>query len=183
MPAAHLPPADQDRKGLLDIADHGTLFLDEIGDMGLEVQGPFLKVLEEKQYRRLGDVKLIKSDFRLISATNRNIAQMVGNSQFRQDLLYRINLLTIHLPPLRDRRQDIPAIAHALLKSLNRPEMLLSDEILQLLTGYDWPGNIPGAEKCHGTGAFAGPGRTAPDSSFLQPGKSPAAFGHLDAGR
>jgi len=83
--------ADQDRKGLLDIADHGTLFLDEIGDMGLEVQGPFLKVLEEKQYRRLGDVKLIKSDFRLISATNRNIAQMVGNSQFRQDLLYRIN--------------------------------------------------------------------------------------------
>lgn len=134
--------ADQDRKGLLDIADHGTLFLDEIGDMGLDVQGPFLKVLEEKQYRRLGDVKLIKSDFRLISATNRDIAQMVGNSQFRQDLLYRINLLTIHLPPLRSRRQDIPAIAHALLKSLNRPDMFLSDEILQLLTGYDWPGNI-----------------------------------------
>ncbi|CAH2032008.1 sigma-54-dependent transcriptional regulator [Trichlorobacter ammonificans] len=134
--------ADQDRKGLLDIADHGTLFLDEIGDMGLEVQAPFLKVLEEKQYRRLGDIKLIKSDFRLISATNRDIAGMVQNSQFRQDLLYRINLLTIHLPPLRERKSDIPIIARALLKNLNQPELPLPDGILSLLTGYDWPGNI-----------------------------------------
>lgn len=134
--------ADQDRKGLLDIADHGTLFLDEIGDMGMELQAPFLKVLEEKQYRRLGDVKLIKSNFRLISATNRDIGQMVGNGGFRQDLLYRINLLTIHLPPLRERRSDIPAIAAALLKSLNRPASGLSGEVLSLLTGYDWPGNI-----------------------------------------
>lgn len=134
--------ADQDRKGLLDIADHGTLFLDEIGDMGMELQAPFLKVLEEKQYRRLGDVKLIKSNFRLISATNRDIVQMVNSSNFRQDLLYRINLLTIHLPPLRERRSDIPAIAAALLKSLNRPNSTLSGELLALLCAYDWPGNI-----------------------------------------
>jgi DNA-binding NtrC family response regulator len=134
--------ADQDRKGLLDVADHGTLFLDEIGDMGMEVQAQFLKVLEDKSYRRLGDVKLFKSDFRLICATNRDIEKMVKDSLFRQDLLYRINLMVIHLPPLRERISELPEIISHLLRQLGSPENVVSDEVMAILKTYAWPGNI-----------------------------------------
>jgi DNA-binding NtrC family response regulator len=134
--------ADQDRKGLLDVADHGTLFLDEIGDMGIEVQAQFLKVLEDKSYRRLGDVKLFKSDFRLICATNRNIESMVKEGLFRQDLLYRINLMVIHLPPLRERTSELPEIISHLLLQLGSPENVITDEVMAILKGYSWPGNI-----------------------------------------
>jgi len=134
--------ADKDRKGLLDIADHGTLFLDEIGDMGLEVQAQFLKVLEDKSYRRLGDVKLFKSDFRLICATNRNIEQMVEEGLFRQDLMYRINLMTIHLPPLRERMSEFPDIVRHLLLQLGSPENVISNKVMAILTSYFWPGNL-----------------------------------------
>jgi DNA-binding NtrC family response regulator len=134
--------ADQDRKGLLDIADHGTLFLDEIGDMGMEVQAQFLKVLEDKSYRRLGDVKLFKSDFRLICATNRNIEKMVCEGLFRQDLMYRINLMVIHLPPLRERISELPEIINHLLLQLGSPEDVISEEVMVILKSYSWPGNI-----------------------------------------
>jgi DNA-binding NtrC family response regulator len=134
--------ADQDRKGLLDIADHGTLFLDEIGDMGLEVQAQFLKVLEDKSYRRLGDVKLFKSDFRLICATNRDIVKMVNEGVFRQDLMYRINLMVIHLPPLRERQTELPEIVRHLLQQLGAQENVISDDVMALLKSYSWPGNI-----------------------------------------
>jgi DNA-binding NtrC family response regulator len=134
--------ADQDRKGLLDVADHGTLFLDEIGDMGLEVQAQFLKVLEDKSYRRLGDVKLFRSDFRLICATNRNIEKMVKEGVFRQDLLYRINLMVIHLPPLRERITELPEIVSNLLLQLGSPEHVISEEAMAILKSYSWPGNI-----------------------------------------
>lgn len=134
--------ADQDRKGLLDIADRGSLFLDEIGDMGLDVQAPFLKVLEEKRYRRLGDVKLLSSNFRLICATNRDVAVMVHNGQFRQDLFYRINMMPLHLPPLRERVADIPDLAAYLLRQLRAPKPELSDKVVRLLCSYEWPGNI-----------------------------------------
>jgi len=134
--------ADQDRKGLLDIADRGTLFLDEIGDMGMEVQAQFLKVLEDKSYRRLGDVKLFKSDFRLICATNRNIEKMVSEGSFRQDLMYRINLMVIHLPPLRERIGELPEIVRHLLLQLGSPEDVVSAEVMNLLKSYSWPGNI-----------------------------------------
>ena len=134
--------ADQDRKGLLDIADHGTLFLDEIGDMGIEVQAQFLKVLEDKSYRRLGDVKLFKSDFRLICATNRDIEKMVQDGTFRQDLMYRINLMIIHLPPLRERIPELPEIISHLLVQLGSPENVISDDVMAILKAYSWPGNI-----------------------------------------
>lgn len=134
--------ADQDRKGLLDIADQGTLFLDEIGDMGLEVQAQFLKVLEDKSYRRLGDVKLLKSDFRLICATNRDIEAMVKQGLFRQDLMYRINMMVIHLPPLRERITELPEIVSHLLQQLGSPENVISDEVMAILKSYAWPGNI-----------------------------------------
>jgi DNA-binding NtrC family response regulator len=134
--------ADQDRKGLLDIADLGTLFLDEIGDMGMEVQAQFLKVLEDKTYRRLGDVKLFKSDFRLICATNRDIEAMVQHGLFRRDLLYRINLMVIQLPPLRERISEFSAIVSHLLKQLGSSESVISDEVMAILKSYFWPGNI-----------------------------------------
>ena len=134
--------ADQDRKGLLDIADHGTLFLDEIGDMGMEVQAQFLKVLEDKSYRRLGDVKLFKSDFRLICATNRDIEKMVQQGLFRQDLMYRINLMVIHLPPLRERSSELPEIVNHLLLQMGGQASVISEEVMGILKSYSWPGNI-----------------------------------------
>ncbi len=134
--------ADQDRKGLLDVADRGTLFLDEIGEMDPAVQAQFLKVLEDKTYRRLGDVKLLRSDFRLICATNRDIEEQVQSGQFRQDLLYRINLMVLHLPPLRERLADLPELAAGMLRASGAPDGRLPEEALRLLRGYHWPGNL-----------------------------------------
>jgi len=134
--------ADQDRRGLVDIADRGSLFLDEIGDMSSDVQAQFLKLLEDKTYRRLGDVKLQKSDFRLICATHRDLNTLSAEGVFRQDLFYRINLIHIHLPPLRERRDDLMAIITYLLAQLGSTEQLLTDEVRDLLLSYDWPGNI-----------------------------------------
>ncbi len=134
--------ADQDRRGLVDIADRGSLFLDEIGDMTSEVQAQFLKLLEDKTYRRLGDVKLLKSDFRLICATHRDLNSLCADGQFRQDLFYRINLIHLHLPPLRERREDLLMIASYLLNLLGSSEQVLTDEVRDLLVSYDWPGNI-----------------------------------------
>ena len=134
--------ADQDRKGLIDVADRGTLFLDEIGDMSIDVQAQFLKVLEEKCYRRLGDVKLLKSNFRLICATHHDISSLVTSGQFRQDLMYRINMLTLHLPPLRERLKDLPALVAFLLESLGSSAAVLSDDVMAILLAYPWPGNI-----------------------------------------
>ncbi|MBT1070953.1 sigma-54-dependent transcriptional regulator [Pelotalea chapellei] len=134
--------ADQDRKGLLDIADRGTLFLDEIGDMGMEIQAQLLKVLEEKTYRRLGDVKLYRSDFRPICATHHNIENLVREKLFRQDLMYRINLVVIHLPPLRERLDDLPSLVAYLLRTLGVSEAVLEDDVMQVLMDYPWPGNI-----------------------------------------
>lgn len=134
--------ADQDRRGLVDIADRGSLFLDEIGDMSSEVQAQFLKLLEDKTYRRLGDVKLQKSDFRLICATHRDLNTLSAEGVFRQDLFYRINLIHMHLPPLRERRGDLMAIITYLLTQLGSTEQVLTDEVRDLLLSYDWPGNI-----------------------------------------
>lgn len=134
--------ADQDRKGLLDIADRGTLFLDEIGDMSIDVQAQFLKVLEDKSYRRLGDVKLLRSNFRLICATHHDMASLVSAGQFRQDLMYRINIMTIDLPPLRDRMDDLPALTAFLMADLGASAEVISDDVMEALRGYSWPGNI-----------------------------------------
>ncbi|MDD2366248.1 MAG: sigma-54 dependent transcriptional regulator [Desulfuromonadaceae bacterium] len=134
--------ADQDRKGLLDIADRGTLFLDEIGDMSIDVQAQFLKVLEDKSYRRLGDTKLLRSNFRLICATHHELDNLVSSGQFRQDLLYRINMMTIKLPPLRERMNDLPELVTYLLNSLGSPAETLSPDIMRILNSYNWPGNI-----------------------------------------
>lgn len=134
--------AERDREGLMDVADRGTLFLDEIGEMDGSVQSRFLKVLEDKTYRRLGDTKLRQSDFRLISATNRLIFEEVGKGTFRDDLLYRINILTIHVPPLRERMEDLPGLVRHLLKNGKTTKSEITEQALQELRRYSWPGNI-----------------------------------------
>lgn len=134
--------ADRDRDGLLDVSDRGTLFLDEIGEMETAVQAQFLKVLEEKKYRRLGDTRLQQSDFRLICATNKNLDEEMVQGRFRSDLYYRIHLLTIHVPPLRERLDDLPELARYLLKTCTSAKIGISDQAIKLLQAYPWPGNV-----------------------------------------
>ncbi|GFO53824.1 sigma-54-dependent Fis family transcriptional regulator [Geomonas sp. Red276] len=134
--------ADRDREGFFDAADGGTLMLDEIGEMEIPMQAQFLKVLEEKCYRRLGDTKLRRSDFRLICATNKDIEGEVRAGRFRRDLFFRINLLTVRIPPLRERVEDIPGLTRHMLALLGAPEREVSKEILGMLAGYPWPGNV-----------------------------------------
>jgi DNA-binding NtrC family response regulator len=134
--------AVQDRQGLLDVADGGTLFLDEIGDMDRAVQAQFLKVIEEKSYRRLGEVKMRASDFRLICATNKDLAEEASQGRFRKDLLYRIKVMPIVVPPLRERSADIERLALDVLASLNYPFEGIASDIVALLKTYPWPGNV-----------------------------------------
>ncbi len=133
--------AVSDRIGLVEAADGGTLFLDEIGDMPNEVQSLMLKIVEEKTFRRVGENRLRKSNFRLICATNRNLRVAVTAGAFREDLFYRINTFHISLPSLRNRREDIPGLVEHLLKKMGYTEPL-SDETMEQLTLYPWPGNI-----------------------------------------
>jgi len=134
--------AVQDQQGLLEVADGGTLFLDEIGDMDLPVQAQFLKVIEEKQYRRLGDVKLRQSNFRLIGATNQDLLSNTKNGKFRQDLYYRVNVFPIYLPTLQEMERDIEGLILHLLKSLNYTGDDVPGDVMHLLRRYHWPGNI-----------------------------------------
>jgi len=134
--------ANQDRDGLLDIADGGTLFMDEIGEMDTAVQPQLLKVLEDKTYRRLGDTKLQRSDFRLISATNKDLEQEILKGDFRRDLFFRVNLLTIHIPPLRERGDDLPELVRNMLRTDGKPRAQISDDAMDVLMLYPWPGNI-----------------------------------------
>lgn len=134
--------AVQDREGLLDAADGGTLLLDEIGDMDIAIQAQFLKVIEEKTYRRLGEVKQRKSNFRLICATNKDLEAEASQGRFRKDLLYRVQVLPVQIPPLRDRREDVPGLVRQLLVFLNYQYRDIPDDVLSLLESYPWPGNV-----------------------------------------
>ena len=134
--------AVQDQTGLLEAADGGTLFLDEIGDMDLSIQAQFLKVIEDKTYRRLGETKVRRSDFRLICATNRDLKAEVKADRFRKDLLFRLQVLPIRIPPLRERPEDIPALVRHFLVECTYQYRDLAPEIMQFLTAYSWPGNI-----------------------------------------
>jgi len=134
--------ATQDKVGLVEVADGGTLFLDEIIDMPLNVQAEFLKVIEEKTYRRLGEVILRKSEFRLICSTNRDLQEKTREGVFRQDLYFRINVFPICLPPLRERMEDLPGLVSYLLKTMGGGSGEVPSEVLKLLVSYSWPGNI-----------------------------------------
>jgi PAS domain S-box-containing protein len=138
--------AVRDRKGRIAAADGGTLFLDEIGDMPMSMQVKLLRFLQEHVYERLGDVRSIKADVRVIAATNKNLAQLVDDGIFRRDLYYRINVMSIELPPLRERKRDIPLLVQAFLDrlSMNRGKLLtgISPQTLEILMEHDFPGNI-----------------------------------------
>lgn len=134
------------RKGKLEMADGGSLFLDEIGDISLKTQVDLLRVLEERKISRVGGNTLIPVDFRLIAATNRDLEAMVADGRFREDLYYRLNVFSITIPPLKERREDIaPLAAHFLKKfahTMNKPVTDFSPEAMNLMTAYEWPGNV-----------------------------------------
>jgi DNA-binding NtrC family response regulator len=129
--------------GVFARANGGTVFLDEIGELPLELQPKLLRVLEEKQIRPVGGTHSQDVDVRVIAATNRNLAEEVKAGRFREDLYFRLNVVTLELPPLRQRRQDIPELVRSLLEHLGQPELALSPATMELFTtGYDWPGNV-----------------------------------------
>jgi len=134
------------KKGKIEIGDSGTLFLDEVGELALPLQAKLLRVLQEREFERVGGTRPIKVDIRLIAATNRNLDQAMKHSQFRQDLFYRLNVVSVTMPPLRDRREDIPLLATYFVqkysREANRPVVGISPEAHALLTSYDWPGNV-----------------------------------------
>ena len=138
--------ADRDRKGILELADGGTLFLDEIGDMSVRMQSKLLRALQEHEFRPVGGKEIIRVDVRLITATNRSIRGLIKEGKFREDLFYRVNVITITLPPLQDRKEDIPLLTDHFLDRITRETGLPRKEFTQgamaLLMGYDWPGNI-----------------------------------------
>jgi two-component system response regulator PilR (NtrC family) len=138
--------ATGNKKGLFEVADKGTIFLDEIGDTSQAMQVKLLRVLQERTFRRVGGTEEISVDVRIISATNRDLSEMVAEDQFREDLFYRISVIPLELPPLRHRRDDIPLLANHFLARLNssmgRRIDRISDEALKKMENYDWPGNV-----------------------------------------
>ncbi len=134
------------RKGKFEMADGGTIFLDEIGTISPKMQVQLLRVIESKQFNRVGGNDLISSDFRIICATNKDLETAVKEGTFREDLYYRLNVFTIFIPPLRERRTDIPQLAQHFLKtyaaSMNKPVREIAPEALDLMVRYDWPGNV-----------------------------------------
>ena len=132
--------------GRFELAHQGTLFLDEIGDVPLELQAKLLRALQEREIERLGSTRAIRVDFRLIAATNRDLEQMVAEREFRADLYYRLNVFPIRLPPLRERREDIPLLVHyfaqRFAKRMRRPIESISRESMDVLCRWSWPGNV-----------------------------------------
>jgi transcriptional regulator with PAS, ATPase and Fis domain len=134
------------KPGKFELADKGTIFLDEIGDMPLQMQVKLMRVLQEKEVDRLGSSQPRNADFRVITATNRDLEKMIRDGAFRLDLYYRINVITIRMPALRDIREDIPLIFHYFMDKLShckrQPAKTVSSEAMELLTNYTWPGNV-----------------------------------------
>ena len=139
--------AETNKKGLLEVAEKGTIFLDEIGEMSAVMQVKLLRVLQERRFRRVGGLEELQADIRVIAATNQDLAKAVAEGRFREDLFYRINVIPIALPPLRERREDIPLLAEHFLAKY--AELMGKDDHrasrgrpMELLQQHDWPGNI-----------------------------------------
>ena len=136
------------RPGRLKQADRGTLFLDEIGTMSTNLQSKLLRVLQEREFERVGDAQSTKVDVRFIAATNSDLAEMIKLGRFREDLFYRLNVIPIHLPPLRDRREDVPLLVQSFINKLGqeqepaRANIRISQEAMRRIMAFDWPGNI-----------------------------------------
>ena len=136
--------ANKEKQGLVEIANGGTLFLDEIGEISSVIQPKLLRFVQSGEYRRVGGTRALKSDVRILSATNRNLSEEVKDGRFREDLLYRMNVFTLELPPLRNRKEDIPFLVDNFLKQrygeINGWEV--AEDALSALSSYEWPGNV-----------------------------------------
>jgi len=134
------------KKGLFEVADHGTLFFDEIGTVGIETQTKLLRVLQEREFTALGSTETIKADVRVLAATNVDLEQLVQEGKFREDLFYRLNVIVVHLPPLRERKEDIPLLSEHFFRKFceenAKPLRAFSPAAMRLLLDYDWPGNV-----------------------------------------
>ena len=143
--------AQQSKDGLLAIAEGGTVFLDEIGELPVDLQAKLLRAIQEKEIRPVGSTKRISINVRILAATNCDLEQGVAQGTFRRDLYFRLNVLSLRIPPLRDRRQDIPLLAEHFLERLNRTSEqphTISDAAMKALLAYDWPGNVRQLENC-----------------------------------
>ena len=143
--------AIQAKQGLLAIAEGGTVFLDEVGELPVDLQAKLLRALQEKEIRPVGSTKHVPINVRILGATNRNLEQAVTQGSFRRDLYFRLNVLTLRIPPLRERRQDIPLLATAFLDRLSHAsgrDIELTDEAMKAMLAYDWPGNVRELENC-----------------------------------
>ena len=138
--------AEHTKKGRFELADGGTLFLDEIGDISLKTQVDLLRFLQQKEFRRLGGEETIKVDVRILAATNRDLERAIKEKQFREDLYYRLNVIAIHVPPLRERKEDIPLLVDVFIRrnclEMNKEPVKIASSALKLLRDYDWPGNV-----------------------------------------
>ena len=134
------------KPGKFEIANHGTVFLDEIGDLPLEMQPKLLRVVEEKEFERVGGTRIIRSDFRVIAATNQNLEEMMSDGRFRKDLFYRLNVIPLNIPPLRERKGDIIQLTRHFMQQMAQeaafPEIKLGPEAEKALERHDWPGNV-----------------------------------------
>ena len=177
--------ADKQRIGRFEQADGGTLFLDEIGDMSATTQAKILRVLQEHEFERLGGTRTLRTDVRVITATNRNLPQMVANGQFREDLYYRLNVVSIEMPPLRERKEDVGALANFFLRrfasELKKRVDGVSPDALKLLMRYNWPGNIRELENSIERAVLLCEGAQVSSSDLrlgeLSTGSSPSADG------
>jgi formate hydrogenlyase transcriptional activator len=149
-------------KGRFQVADGGTLFLDEIGDMPLELQPKLLRVLQEREFERLGSSQTVRVNVRVVAATNHDLGQLVTKKLFRADLFYRLNVIPICLPPLRERVQDIPLLTEFFVAKfaarLNKPIDSIPDEVIAALKAHDWPGNIRELQNCIERAVLFSPG-------------------------
>lgn len=169
--------ADRRREGRFELAHGGTLFLDEIGEVTPSVQVKLLRVLQEKEFERVGGGQTLTTDVRVIAATNRDLKEMVGRGAFREDLYYRLNVVNLHMPALSDRKSDIAPLAEHFVKKYGqengKPEMKLSVEALARLTQYRWPGNVRELENVIERAVVMAPGQLL-EASYLPPELAPA---------
>lgn len=168
--------ASANKMGLIEQADGGTAFFDEIGELPLDLQSKLLRVLQEKEYRPVGGLQVKRAAFRVIAATNRDLAREVEKGTFRRDLYYRLNVVTLRLAPLRDRRDDLPQLIDHFL-SLHGNNHNLTDELKEMLIDYDWPGNVRELENCiqHMVAVNSGP--------WLHPADAPSTLQHARESR
>jgi two-component system response regulator PilR (NtrC family) len=174
--------ADSNKKGLVEVAERGTIFLDEIGEMNATMQVKLLRVLQDRTFRRLGGTEEIRADIRVIAATNQDLPRMVADGRFREDLFYRINVIPVPLPPLRERREDIPLLAeHFLVKfaeAMGKPIRTITAEAMDLLQGHAWPGNVRELENVMERGvALESHEALLPETIAVSVGAKPAASG------